>query len=157
MKRTLMPLSAVVLALGLALSASVSLANLGAEESPASDEPNYVQGKKALEDKDYKGAIAALGKAVEADKNNADIHNYLGFAYRSAGDLDNALKHYNKALSLSPAHKAANEYIGEAYLMKKDLAKAEEHLNKLRGICATGCAELTMLKDKIDEFKKKGG
>jgi Flp pilus assembly protein TadD len=132
-------------------------ANLGEEEASANTEPNFVAGKKALEDKDYKVAVEKFKKALEADKFNADIHNYLGFSYRNAGDMESAFKHYKRALSLEPGHKGANEYIGEAYLMTNDLAKAEEHLTKLRTICVTGCNELNLLKEKIGEYKKKKG
>lgn len=133
----------------------LSFANMGGEEGAPSTEPNYVEGKKALEDKDFKGAVAKLTKALEVDRNNPDILNYLGFAHRNNGDLENAMKFYKKALMLQPGHKGANEYIGEAYLLQGNVAKAEEHLNTLRTICVTGCAELSMLKDKIDEHKKK--
>ncbi len=147
----------LALIVGFAFNAVLVSANMSGEESPPSEEPNYVDGRKALENKDYKAAIEKLSKAAEADKGNADIHNYLGFAYRNAGDLENAFKHYKKALALSPGHRGANEYIGEAYLMTNDVAKAEEHLNKLRSICVTGCAELNELKEKIDAHKKTKG
>jgi Flp pilus assembly protein TadD len=148
-------LGSALLVIGLLASFHGALANMGAEEGEPSTEPNYVEGRKALEAKDFKTAIEKLKKAIEADKSNADLHNYLGFAYRNAGDLDNALKHYKQALMLAPGHKGANEYIGEAYLLAGDLGKAEEYFNKLKQICLTGCSELSQLKEKIDEYKKK--
>ncbi len=142
---------AIILAFGLA----PAFANLGGDDRAEVTEPNFVQGKQALEAKQYAAAIPALKKAIEIDKNNPDVHNYLGYAYRNTGDYDNAFKHNEQALSLSPGHKAAHEYIGEAYLMKNDLSKAEDHLNKLRAICLTGCSEMSLLKEKIDQYKKK--
>lgn len=132
-----------------------SFANMGVEEAASVTEPNFVAGQKALEAKDYKTALAALKKALDVDKNNPDVHNYLGYSYRNLGDYDSAFKHYEQALMLSPGHKAAHEYIGEAYLIKNDLPKAEEHLNKLRALCMTGCSEMSLLKEKIDAYKKK--
>ncbi|MEO6023150.1 MAG: tetratricopeptide repeat protein [Burkholderiales bacterium] len=145
--------------IAIALSAALmpAFANMGAEESASSTEPNLVQGKQAIENKEYAMAVEALKKALHIDKNNPDIHNYLGYAYRNSGDFNSAFKHYEQALILSPGHKAAHEYIGEAYLITNDLAKAEEHLNKLRGICVTGCTEMSLLKEKIDAYKKKKG
>ena len=142
-------------AFALACALTPAFANMGVEEAASVTEPNFVAGQKALEAKDYKTALVALKKALDVDKNNPDVHNYLGYSYRNLGDYDNAFKHYEQALMLSPGHKAAHEYIGEAYLIKNDLAKAEEHLNKLRALCMTGCSEMSLLKEKIDEFKKK--
>ena len=147
--------SRYLIAITLACALAPAFANMGAEEAASVTEPNFIEGQKALEAKDYKAALAALKKALDVDKNNPDVHNYLGYSYRNLGDYDSAFKHYNQALVLSPGHKAAHEYIGEAYLMKNDLAKAEEHLIKLRAICMTGCTEMSLLKEKIDEFKKK--
>lgn len=151
------PLLRRLVAITFASIITPAFANLGTEESASTTEPNFVQGQQALEAKEYAKAIPPLQKALEIDKNNPDVHNYLGYAYRNTGDYDNAFKHYQQALALSPGHKAAHEYIGEAYLMKNDLAKAEEHLNKLRAICLTGCSEMSLLKEKIDEYKKKKG
>jgi Flp pilus assembly protein TadD len=149
--------SRVVIVIALAGALAPAVANMGVEESASLTEPNFIEGQKALEAKDYKAALAALKKALDVDKNNPDVHNYLGYSYRHLGDYDSAFKHYEQALALSPGHKAAHEYIGEAYLMKNDLAKAEDHLNKLRAICLTGCSEMSLLKEKIDAFKKKKG
>ncbi len=146
-----------LIAIALAFTLAPAFANMGVEESASVTEPNFVEGQKALEAKDYKKVKDALKKALEVDKNNPDVHNYLGYSYRNLGDYDSAFKHYEQALALSPGHKAAHEYIGEAYLMKNDLAKAEDHLNKLRAICLTGCSEMSLLKEKIDAFKKKKG
>lgn len=154
---TLTRLHRYLIIAALAAVLAPAYANMGVEESANSTEPNMVQGKQAIENKEFPKAIEALKKALDIDKNNPDIHNYLGYAYRNAGDFNNAFKHYEQALALAPGHKAAHEYIGEAYLIKNDLAKAEEHLNKLRGLCVTGCAEMSLLKEKIDAYKKKKG
>jgi tetratricopeptide (TPR) repeat protein len=91
-------------------------------ENPAAVEldPDYAAGKKAIEAKQWGAAIAAT--------RNVDIQNYLGYAYRNAGQLDAAFRHYERALTLSPRHRGAHEYVGEAYLIVNNLAKAEEHL-----------------------------
>jgi Flp pilus assembly protein TadD len=144
-----------LIAVTLACALAPAFANMGTEDAGSAGDPSVVEGKQAIEAKDFKKAIIALNKALGSDANNADVHNYLGYAYRNNGDFDNAFKHYAKALELSPGHKAAHEYIGEAYLAKGNVAKAEEHLNVLRGLCTTGCSEMSLLKEKIDAFKKK--
>ena len=142
------------LALGLLLMASAAWANMGGEEEAQSNDPNVVEGKKALDNKDLKKAIESFEKAAAADPKNADVQNYLGFAHRVSGNLDLAIKYYQEALRLSPGHKGAHEYLGEAYLLADKPGKAEEHLQKLDQICMTGCEEFKQLKAKIAEYKK---
>ncbi len=48
------------------------------------------------------------------DAGNADAWNYMGYACRKLGDMDNSFKHYDKALQLNPRYKGAHEYLGEA-------------------------------------------
>ncbi|MGF9763574.1 hypothetical protein AAII07_51465 [Microvirga sp. 0TCS3.31] len=73
-------------------------------------------------------AIRAFSSAALRDTCNADIQNYLEFAYRRSGQLKAAFKHYEHALALNPRHRGAHEYVGEAFLGVGDMAKAEEHL-----------------------------
>jgi Flp pilus assembly protein TadD len=66
------------------------------EENPAAAhlDPDFAAGKKAIEAKDWRAAIKSLSAAALRDTRNADIQNYLGFAYRNAVDLDSAFRHY---------------------------------------------------------------
>jgi tetratricopeptide (TPR) repeat protein len=115
-------------------------------------ERDYAAGLKAIEAQNWAEAIRLLSSAALRDTRNADIENYLGFAYRNSGDLSGAFLHYNRALALNPRHRGAHEYIGEAYLMIGNLAKAEEHLAALRKICLLPCEEYGHLKRKVAEY-----
>jgi tetratricopeptide (TPR) repeat protein len=143
------------------VGAILAMANLpchAVESDPspeAASDRDYVAGKNAIEAKNWKGAIRSFSSAERRAPDNADIHNYLGYAYRNAGMLDPAFKHYQRALQLDPRHRGAHEYIGEAYLMVNDPAKAEEHLAALEKICLLPCEELDDLKRKIEEYRKK--
>ena len=118
-------------------------------------DPDYAAGRKALDGMDWNGAIKSLSLAARRNPGNADIQNYLGFAYRKSGKLDLAFKHYRQALSLDSRHRGAHEYIGEAYLIKGDLKSAEKHLKALREICSLTCEELTDLERAIANHAKK--
>lgn len=120
----------------------------------AARDPIYEKGKLAIEAKNWQLALDLFRQAVARDPGNADIHNYLGYAYRKSGNLDAAFKSYAEALRLDPRHKGAHEYVGEAYLMVNDLAKAEEHLAALDKICFFSCEEYRDLKMAIGEYKK---
>jgi len=118
-------------------------------------DPDYAAGKKAIEAKNWNAAIKPLSSAALRNPDNADIQNYLGYAYRKAGKLDLAFKHYNRALALNPRHRGAHEYVGEAYLIKGDLKSAQKHLAALREICLLPCEELTDLEREIAKYLKK--
>jgi tetratricopeptide (TPR) repeat protein len=125
------------------------------EEEPAlwRIDPDYAEGKRLLEAKDWEAAIRALSSAALRDTRNADLQNYLGFAYRKSGQLEAAFRHYEKALALNSRHRGAHEYVGEAYLLVGNLAKAEEHLAALERICLLPCEELEDLKEEIGRYK----
>jgi len=109
-------------------------ANMGEDESDSSN-PNFQDGRKAVESQDWTRAIDLLSKAVQAEPGNADAHNLLGYAHRKKGNYQAAFDEYGEALKLNPKHKHAHEYIGEAYLLTDNLPKAEQHLAELQKIC----------------------
>jgi Flp pilus assembly protein TadD len=120
-------------------------------------DPDYAAGKEAIKAKDWSAAIKSLSSAALRDTRNADIQNYLGYAYRNAGQFELAFKHYGRALELNPRHRGAHEYVGEAYLVVDNLSKAEEHLAALRTICLLPCEEYEDLKKQIDAYRKRAG
>jgi Flp pilus assembly protein TadD len=152
--------SAATLALVMASVAALAVpvtADPTEESATAQLDPDYVAGKAAIEAKDWSAAIQALASAALRDTRNADIQNYLGYAYRHTGQLDLAFKHYQRALQLNPRHRGAHEYIGEAYLMMNDLARAEEHLAALRKICLIPCEEYGDLEKAIAAYRQRAG
>jgi tetratricopeptide (TPR) repeat protein len=128
-----------------------------ADEKPAAEQgdPDYAQGRKAIESKDWPVAIRLLSSAALRDTRNPDIQNYLGYAHRNSGDLSSSFKHYARALQLDPRHRGAHEYLGEAYLMVGNLPKAEEHLDALKKICLIPCPEYGVLESKVAAARKR--
>lgn len=151
--------SLLTLLLCAAATLNAPLIHAMGSESPsttaAKADPDYVAGKKAIDASDWPRAITALNAAARRDDKNADIQNLLGYAQRNSGNLEVALKHYDKALALDPKHRGAHEYLGELYLMQNNLAKAEEQRAALDKLCFFPCEELTELREKIADYKKK--
>lgn len=147
----------VVLAAAIALGIGSPCFSDPTETTPevSAQDPDYVAGRKALEAKNWTSAIKSFSSAAERYSRNADIQNYLGFAYRKTGKLDLAFKHYHRALALNPRHRGAHEYIGEAYLIKGDMKSAQKHLAALREICSLPCEELTDLEREIARYAKQ--
>ena len=117
--------------------------------------PDYIAGKKAIEEKRWQDAIPRLEKAARLDPDNPDLQNWLGYSHRNLKQYEAAFKHYNRAIELDPRHRAAREYLGEAYLIVGDLAGAEKQLAALDDICLLPCEEKEDLEKAIDEYKKK--
>lgn len=134
---------------------AAALAN-GSETKATANKSNadFVNGKRAIKSKDWNAAIDAFGKAAQSEPDNADIHNYLGYAYRNSGDMDNAFLHYERALRLDPNHRGAHEYVGQAYLLVNKPGKADEHLASLERICGKGCEEYQDLARAIAAYNK---
>jgi tetratricopeptide (TPR) repeat protein len=117
-------------------------------------DPDFAAGKRAIGTGDWEGAIKALTNAGLRDARNADIQNYLGYAYRRLRQFDPAIQHYQQALTLNPRHRSAHEHLGEAHLARGDLAKAKEQLAALEQICLIPCDEYDDLKRAIAEYNK---
>ena len=125
------------------------------EDPSSAVDPDFAAGRAAIDARDWPAAIRALSSAALRDTRNADIQNYLGYAYRHTGQMDRAFEHYQRALQLNPRHRGAHEYLGEAYLLVNDLPKAEVHLAALEKICLIPCEEYDDLKKAIAEYRRK--
>lgn len=117
-------------------------------------DPDFKAGKKALGAEDWNGAIVAFELAALRDPLNADIQNYIGYAYRRLRQLGPAIGHYQRALILNPRHRSAHEHLGEAYLVLGESAKAEQLLAALENLCLIPCEEYDDLKRAIAAYKK---
>ncbi len=146
--------AATCLVAGLAVSgAALPAFDADPLEDLAMSNADFQRGRAAVEAGDWGNAVKWLTAADKRTPGNADIHNLLGFAYRNSGQLEPALKHYQRALQIDPRHRGAHEYIGEAYLMSGNPAKAEEHLAALKRICPIRCEERDDLGRKIAAYK----
>ena len=152
--RKLLILTLALLA-GPALSPTLRAAGTDSGPGPNARpvDPDYESGKKAVDAQNWRTALDSFNRVATRDPSNADVQNYLGYAWRKSGNLDLAFKHYNEALRLDPRHKGANEYIGEAYLMVNNLPKAEEHLARLDKLCFFPCEEFSDLKKAVEQYK----
>jgi tetratricopeptide (TPR) repeat protein len=131
-----------------------TMASVVSDADWAQLDPDFAAGKKALGAEDWNGAITALKLAALRDPQNADIQNYIGYAYRRLRQLEPAMGHYQQALALNPRHRSAHEHLGEAYLVLGEPAKAEQLLAALENICLIPCEEYDDLKRAIATYRK---
>ena len=121
----------------------------GSYDPPPNADERLKKAIKHIDREQFDRAISELRKAADLRPKNADIQNYLGFAYRKSGKLEASGNHYAKALELDPDHKGALEYQGELFLMTGAPEKARANLARLEDLCPSGCSELTDLKAAI--------
>ena len=146
----------VVLILGLAFAQGRAFADLPEPKGKA-ENPNIVAGRKAIEVKDFKGAVGHLTKAVQEEPKNADAHSMLGYSYRKVGTFDKSMEHYQTALKIDSGHRSAHEYLGELYLDMNQPDNAEKQLATLKKACPFfgKCEEFEDLKKAIDAYRAK--
>jgi tetratricopeptide (TPR) repeat protein len=131
-----------------------TMASVESDADWAQLEPDFKAGKKALGAEDWRGAIAAFELAALRDPLNADIQNYIGYAYRRLRQLGPAIGHYQQALTLNPRHRSAHEHLGEAYLVLGQPAKAAQLLAALENLCLIPCEESDDLKRAIAAYNR---
>ena len=127
---------------------------IGSEADWAQLDSDFAAGKKALAKSEWLNAITALKFAAVRDPRNADIQNYIGYAYRRLGQLGSAMGHLQQALAFNPRHRSAHEHLGELYLALGEPAKAEHQLATLEGICLIPCEQYGDLERAIAAYKK---
>src|ERR1700730_6748784 len=130
-----------------------TMASVVSDADWAQLDPDFKVGKKALGAENWKAAIAAFELAALRDPTNADIQNYIGYAYRRLHQMGPAVGHYQQALMLNPRHRGAHEHLGEAYLALGESAKAEQLLVALENLCLIPCAEYDDLKRAVAAYK----
>ena len=146
----------MVVAVGLLAWQTVAFADLP-DPKGKTENPNVVAARKAIDAKDYKGAVGHLTKAVQELPNDADAHSMLGYAYRKTNVFDKSMEHYQRALKLDSNHRYAHEYLGELYLDMNQPENAEKQLAALKKACPFfgKCEEFEDLKKAIDAYKAK--
>ena len=130
-----------------------TMASVASDADWAQLDPDF-RIEKALRAENWSGAIAAFELAALRDPANADIQNYIGYAYRRLRQMGPAIGHYQQALMLNPRHRSAHEHLGEAHLVLGDPVTAEQHLAHLEDICLIGCEEYDDLKRAIAGYKR---
>jgi tetratricopeptide (TPR) repeat protein len=130
-----------------------TMGSIGANADWAQIDADFAAGLTALAANDWNGAVTALTAAALRDTRNADVQNYLGYAYRRLRQIEQALEHYQLAVMLNPRQRSAHEHLGEAYLVLGELVKAEEHLTALERICLIPCEQYADLKKAIETYK----
>ncbi|HET7850962.1 MAG TPA: tetratricopeptide repeat protein [Pseudolabrys sp.] len=110
---------------------------------------DYRAARKLIVSGHYKEGITAM-HAIGRD-DNADVANYIGYAYRKLGDYADSKVWYEKALASDPDHVRTWSYYGMWQMEQGNRLKALDDLQKVKLLCGnTSCKEYRELKDVID-------
>jgi predicted Zn-dependent protease len=142
---------------GLAIAAPPMARADSTKESPPKTAPapgpvTFSAAQQKVDAGDYRGAIPMLTVIVQAEPNNADALNLMGYSLRKTGQTDLAMQYYNRALAVMPKHLGTNEYLGELYVELGQIDKAKERLAVLHAACGN-CVQAQHLAEFIDKKK----
>ena len=102
----------------------------------------------------YTAAIDTANEVLTRHPANADAYMYRGYAYARLGQGSDAVKDFQRALTIDPGHLGANKYLADSYLQAGDVPRALEQMQVIRMTCGqTNCAELDELQHEIDQYK----
>jgi tetratricopeptide (TPR) repeat protein len=80
-----------------------------------------------------------------ANQNQPRVQNYLGFANRKAGRMEDAMIYYNVALSMDPDYVLARSYMGQGLLEQGDFGGAYAQLREIKERAGTDNRPYQML------------
>jgi LysM repeat protein len=95
-------------------------------DSPVDEEkdPNFIEGRNHLNAMDYKGAVEAFERALQANPRSAAAHFELGILYQQRmNDPESAIYHYKKHLQLRPNSPYAQVAKDQTLACKMELVK----------------------------------
>ena len=96
----------------------------GSSEFDEEKEPHFLEGKKAINTMDYRGAIEEFEKALEVNPRNSKAHSQLGWLYEEKeSDPAAAIYHYERYLRLRPGSDNVEVIRQRIMNCKQDLAK----------------------------------
>lgn len=108
----------------------------------------YGEAKALVDEGNFAAALPALVRLTQAEPENADAWNLLGFTYRKLGQMEDSSKAYLTVLSINPNHKGALEYQGELFISTGKIDLAKGNLAKLKKLCGS-CEETEDLEQAL--------
>lgn len=112
------------------------------EKSSMNDADLLDNGRALAYAERFDEAIIVLNKIKKPD---AAVLNYLGYATRNNGDVDQGLRYYRAALEIDPDYTLARSYMGQALLSAGDRRGAMIQLDEIERRVGTDAREYRLL------------
>src|SRR5262249_17712029 len=84
-----------------------------------------------LEKKDFTNAKKLLAGIDESTVTDPTIFYNLGVSYTNSGDIDNAIKYFQKSVTVDPKFSDGYFQLAVSYIAKNDNNKAVEYFKKV--------------------------
>jgi tetratricopeptide (TPR) repeat protein len=130
-----------------------------ATNQPANPQANFLYGlvlwkkaRKAQDAVNLAGAERLFRKALELDRNFAEVYLQLGMLYNARGEKDQALTAFQKAVSVAPKSSAAHYQLGLAYRRSGDVAKADGEMKAYDELRRSDDAALEKERRELRQF-----
>lgn len=102
------------------------------QATPQQTQADYAEGYRYLKAGEYKAAIKAFKRVIDADEAHAMAYTNMAYCYRQLSNFKKAIKLYEKALAINPNLAEAHEYLGGALLELGKVEEAKKHLTILQ-------------------------
>ena len=112
------------------------------------DKLKAINAKMKYKKEDYKTALRLYRDLYASQSDNATINYRIGQCHLSLGNVNEALKYFEKAYNLDNFVDGINLALGTAYHLKGDLNKAVEEYNKYKSTLSAG----KLKKDNVTEY-----
>ncbi len=117
----------------------------------STDEERFMAGYWLAKNGLYREALDVLLKLKT--NNDPRVLNYIGYATRKLGRIQEALVYYRQAISIAPDYVVSRAYMGEAFLAIDDRPAAYAQLQEIADRCGTSCEAFISLKAQIERIK----
>jgi Tfp pilus assembly protein PilF len=101
------------------------------EDRPSSAQVRREIAVQAIQNGDYAEAIRELKKAIAANPDYPDLHNYLGIAYGNSGMGDDSVEEFETALKINPYYLKARLNLALALYDQGRCAEAQNHIERV--------------------------
>lgn len=115
-------------------------------------EEHFRRGHALLTNKDGKRAQVELLAALRLKPNYVEACNTLGLAFRSTGDMEQAIGGYQMAIRLDPKSGAAYRNLAQAFEEIGDIPKAAQFYDQYL-LIAPSVPDAAQIRDKIAELR----
>jgi|GEM_PF-5707283 len=116
---------------------------------------HFQRGQTLLAKKDAEGAVIEFLATLRLKPNHAEACNALGLAFRTAGDLDQAIGSYRMALQFDAKFSAALRNLGQALEEQGSAIEAADTYDRYL-LLVPGASDAAQIREKIARLRASG-
>jgi len=103
------------------------------------------RGKDLLKKQEFARAVLEFKNGLQVKSNDPELHYELGVAYSGTGNLNEAIKSYQRALKLNPKYFDAELRLAQLYLLTDDTGRLTEAQDRLKALLSESAGNTEVL------------